>query len=162
MSIWVLGPGITTLNVVDWYGGVRFEIQCHFPQYRMHWQACVLGLPNHSMDIRIWGSIFDIQYSILSKIWRFGRLNMFDGSIFDYRTGSIWSNIKQRFDGSIFDDRISNFSNYRIFDGNPIVYYTGNNSKKVEKQSLKINQWIYFLCCKRISCDPIVAICPNN
>ena len=44
-----------------------------------------LGLPNHSMDIRIRGSIFDIRYSILSNIWRFGPSNIFDGSIFDHR-----------------------------------------------------------------------------
>jgi hypothetical protein len=48
-------------------------------------------LPNHSMDILI-------RYSILSNIWRFGPSNMFDGSKFDHRTGSIikwfdWSNI---------------------------------------------------------------------
>jgi hypothetical protein len=82
-----------------------------------------LGLPNHSMDIWIRGSMFDIWYSILSNIWRFGPFNIYDGSIFDHwmvwliEYLNIWSSESFRY----LIDRIPNRSNIELSN---IEYYS--------------------------------------
>ena len=97
----IVSPSHTVLIYAIWSGQNRFIF------------ASLVGLPNHSVDIRIRSSVFDIRYSIRSNIRGFVQPNMFGGSIFDNRTDSS----SNRFDRSnicIFDG--TNLFDSSVFD----------------------------------------------
>ena len=91
----------------------------HFGHFRNVCSSCLfrkpgsrLGLLNHSMNIRIGSSIFDIRWFDRSNICWFKkvRCSIFDGSI-DRMSGR-FEEIRYsiRFDGSIFDGSIDRIS----------------------------------------------------
>ena len=82
----------------------------------------LLGLPNHSMNIRIRGSIFDIRYSIFDPIEYLQVRSIEYVRRFDIRSSN-------RFDIDWFDrSNISIFDEANLFDGS---IFDASNIRKV-------------------------------